>query len=343
MKNLILQQCMAPRKRSKGPEWLPSRCYIGRVSYEFHPKSGGSIKLGALTEPKEIILAKYFAALSLSEEPTGAFNQLMREYFGGRNYLKLSTRTKRDYAQYGQRVGRVFGKTNKHRIKAHHIRKYMDERAKTTIVQANREHSFMSAVFSWAYENGKVNMNPCTGVRKFTEPHRERYIEDWEYNAVLAEAYAKWPLLAASMEISYCCAARQADVWGLTRSDLREEGIYIRQGKTGAKQIKEWNPRLRAAVDLALSVQVVRNLKLVFCDARGNHPMQTTMAKWYAKARVDAKSKHKGEWVTDFTFHDIKAKSISDYDGNLQEFSGHKTEAQAQNYSRKIKIVPTLK
>jgi len=334
---------MSPRKRTKGPEWLPTRCYMGRMSYEYHPKSGGSVRLGALTENKEIILAKYYAAVSLSEEPTGAFAQLMREYFAGSNYLKLSIRTKIDYVGYGNRVGLVFGKTNKHRIKPHHIRRYMDQRAKTTIVQANREHSFMSAVFSWAYENGKVKMNPCTGVRKFTEPHRERYIEDWEYNAVLAEARIKWPLLAASMEISYCCAARQADVWGLTRKQLKDEGIYIRQGKTGAKQIKEWNPRLRAAVDLALSVQVVQNLNLVFCDAKGNHKKQTTMAKWYAEARKKAWENHIGEWVTDFTFHDIKAKSISDYDGNLQEFSGHKTEAQAQNYSRKIKIVPTLK
>ena len=334
---------MSPRKRTKGPEWLPSRCYMGRVSYEYHPKSGGSVKLGALTEDKEIILSKYFAAVSLNEEPTGAFNQLMREYFAGSNYLKLSVRTKIDYVQYGQRVGRVFGKTNKHRIKPHHIRKYMDQRAKTTIVQANREHSFMSAVFSWALENGKVDKNPCQGVRKFSEPHRQRYIEDWEYTAVLAEAYAKWPLLAAAMEISYCCAARQADVWGLDRSQLRSEGIYIEQGKTGAKQIKAWNPRLRAAVDLALSVQAVTSMKYVFADKNGNHPAQGTLRNWYDKARTKAKENHGGEWVADFTFHDIKARSISDYDGNLQELSGHKTEAQAQSYSRKVKVTPTLK
>ena len=334
---------MSPRKRTKGPEWLPTRCYMGRVSYEYHPKSGGSVRLGALTEEKEIILAKYYAAVSLSEEPTGAFAQLMREYFAGSNYLKLSTRTKKDYLGYGSRVGLVFSKTNKHRIKSHHIRKYMDKRGKTTTVQANREHSFMSAVFSWAYENGKVKANPCKGVRKFAEPHRERYIEDWEYNKVLGQAYARWPLLAAAMEISYCCAARQGDVWNLTRADLREEGIYICQNKTGAKQIKMWNPRLMAAVDLALSVQTVMSMKYVFADKNGNHPMQTTMAKWYSAARKEAWENHTGEWINDFNFHDIKAKSISDYTGNLQEFSGHKTEAQAQNYSRKIKVVPTLK
>jgi integrase len=206
----------------------------------------------------------------------------------------------------------------------------------------------MSAVFSWGYENGKVKMNPCVGVRKFPEPHRERYIWDWEYYPVLDEAEIKWPLLYAAMEISYLCAARQGDVWNLEKPDIRKEGIYIEQGKTGVKQIKEWTPRLRDAVDVALSVQKVSSLKYLFCDERGNRPKQTTMASWYSKARKLAKEKyeasHKEEWKTDFTFHDIKAKSMSDYEGgDLRHFSGHKTEAQAQSYNRKIKVTSTLK
>lgn len=47
----------------------------------------------------------------------------------------------------------------------------------------------------------------------------------------------------------------------------------------------------------------------------------------------------------DCTFHDLKAKGISDYAGSSKEkqiFSGHKTEAQVIVYDRKIKITPTL-
>jgi hypothetical protein len=334
---------MAPRKRIRGPEWLPVRCYVGKAAYEYRPRSGGCVRLAGLTADKAIVMANYYHAVSLHQEKTGDFSQLVREYFTGANYLRLATRTKRDYANYSERVLKIFGSMNRHRIKPHHIRQYMDKRAVDALTQANREHSFLSAVFSWGYENGKVKVNPCVGVRKFYEPPRDRYIEDWEYQAVLAEAYIKWPLLAATMEISYCCAARQADVWALTREQLREQGIYIKQGKTGVKQIKEWNPRLRAAVDLALSVQTVPNFKLVFCDAKGNHPAQGTMRNWYDKARQLAKDKHDGEWNSDFTFHDIKARAISDFDGDKQNFSGHKTEAQVRSYDRKVKVTPTLK
>lgn len=44
------------------------------------------------------------------------------------------------------------------------------------------------------------------------------------------------------------------------------------------------------------------------------------------------------------TFHDIKAKAISDYEGSSKEkqmFSGHKTESQVVTYDRKVKISPT--
>ena len=41
-------------------------------------------------------------------------------------------------------------------------------------------------------------------------------------------------------------------------------------------------------------------------------------------------------------FHDIKAKSLSGYDGDKQRFSGHKTAAQVATYDRKVAIVSVL-
>ncbi len=45
------------------------------------------------------------------------------------------------------------------------------------------------------------------------------------------------------------------------------------------------------------------------------------------------------------TFHDIKAKAISDYEGSSRDkqlFSGHKTELQVTTYDRKVKVTPSL-
>ena len=50
------------------------------------------------------------------------------------------------------------------------------------------------------------------------------------------------------MEISYLCAARQADVFELRWMQISDKGIFIQQGKTGKKQIKVWTPRLQESL-----------------------------------------------------------------------------------------------
>ncbi|WP_371419511.1 site-specific integrase [Hafnia paralvei] len=47
----------------------------------------------------------------------------------------------------------------------------------------------------------------------------------------------------------------------------------------------------------------------------------------------------------DFTFHDLKAKGISDLEGSIldkQKISGHKTASQTALYDRKVEIVPVV-
>ncbi|WP_282806668.1 integrase [Hafnia alvei] len=46
-----------------------------------------------------------------------------------------------------------------------------------------------------------------------------------------------------------------------------------------------------------------------------------------------------------FTFHDLKAKGISDLEGTLndkQAISGHKNATQTARYDRKIAVVPVV-
>lgn len=66
------------------------------------------------------------------------------------------------------------------------------------------------------------------------------------------------------MEVSYLCAARQADVLAMQKSQLLEEGIFIRQGKTGEKQIKAWSGRLMAAMELAKNLPLKDGVSSVY-------------------------------------------------------------------------------
>ena len=325
------------RTRKPGTEWMPQRVYKTQNSYQYHPASGGSITLCSADAPQRLVWKRYEEELTRLEMKAGSFAELVNDFFKSKSFSKLAPRTQKDYMVYAARVVKVFGKMACSNVSPKNIRMYMDKRGVKSEVQANREHSFMSKVFGWGYERGIVTVNPCLKVHKFTELSRTRYITDQEYQAVLSCAS---PMLQAAMEISYCCAARQGDVLALQRPDLREEGIYIKQGKTNKEQIKRWNPRLKAAIELVLANQAVKSMKWVMADEEGVHISATRLRHWYTAAKAAATTRHPS-MKFDFTFHDIKAKGISDYEGNKQEFSGHKTAAQVAVYDRKIKVVDT--
>jgi len=44
-----------------------------------------------------------------------------------------------------------------------------------------------------------------------------------------------------------------------------------------------------------------------------------------------------------FTFHDLKAKGITDFDGDKQKAAGHKSARMAEVYNRKPEKVPSTK
>lgn len=144
------------------------------------------------------------------------------------------------------------------------------------------------------------------------------------------------------MEISYLCAARVSDVLKLSKKQISERGVFIQQGKTGVKQIKQWNDRLRQAVELAFSEFGKGNTTLLV-NTKGSTVIHKTFNTHFLNAR-NAASKKLGYPLT-CTFHDIKAKGISDFEGSSKDkqlFSGNKTENQALVYDSKTKITPSL-
>ncbi len=151
--------------------------------------------------------------------------------------------------------------------------------------------------------------------------------------------HASEPVKAA-MEIAYLCAARVSDVLKMDWPQIMDKGIFIQQGKTGVKQIKAWTDRLRAAVDICRSWGETGS---VIKTMYGERYSYKGFNEAWRKARTAA-ANYLGRPL-DCTFHDLKAKGISDYEGSSKEkqlFSGHKTESQVMVYDRKIRITPTL-
>ncbi len=329
-------------RRRKNPEdnKLPPRVYKNKYSYYYKPTSKECITIGPVTMPISQLWAKYEALLS-EQANVMSFSRLWDMFLKSAYYLELKPRTQKDYLQHQKKLLVVFGKVQADKIKPEDVRKFMDRRGLQSKTQANHEMSSMSRVYRWGYERGYVKGNPCQGVSKFKSEARDRYITDKEYEAIYLVADN---VVRVAMEIAYLCAARLSDVLGLKWKQVADEGIFIQQGKTGTKQIKLWTPRLRQAVELAHSFSTPNNPES--CVLLGNHGSGFTkrgFSNRWETARQKA-SLSLG-YALDCTFHDLKAKGISDYEGSSRDkqlFSGHKTESQVLVYDRKIKRSPTL-
>jgi integrase len=333
---------MAGKRKNPADCILPPRVYRGKSKFEFHPATGGSVQLGALDSPVSLIWAKYEAALKEIQDKNN-LEGLIGGFFGSADYARLGTETRKDYKKYSKKIIPVFGKMDPDGVKPQHVRKYMDKRGVAAPVQANREKAFLSRVYSWAYERGLVAGNPCKGVRQFREEERERYVTDEEYSALYSIAPA---VVQVAMEIAYLCLARQGDVLALQKAQLLQEGIFIRQGKTAAKQIKAWSDRLAAVIELAKSLPLKDGITSVYVLHQQNGRRYTRdgfNSRWQ-QAKEEAQKNHP-HLLFDFTFHDLKAKGVSGLEGSLQEkqqISGHKTITQTARYDRKVKIVPVV-
>lgn len=154
------------------------------------------------------------------------------------------------------------------------------------------------------------------------------------------------PVVQVAMELAYLCCARQADILGMKKNQLIDDGILIQQSKTGISQIKAWGPRLTAVIKLASQLPLNRGMSSIFViyqQSGARYTRDGFNSRWL-KAKAEAKEKYP-ELEFNFTFHDLKAKGISDLTGSLydkQAISGHKNASQTARYDRKINIVPVV-
>ncbi|CNE35408.1 tyrosine-type recombinase/integrase [Yersinia intermedia] len=331
------------RKRSNPQDnWMPPRTCRGRSAFEFKPKLGGTIRLCGFDASPAQVWAAYEALIN-DKQNENVFNCLVSRFFLSADFIELAVETQKDYRKYSVKVLSVFGPMPPDTIKPEHIRKYMDKRGIKSRTQANREKAFISRVFRWGYERGMVKMNPCKGVKQFKEISRTRYITNKEYDALYSVSP---PVVQVAMELAYLCCARQGDILDLKKGQLIDQGILIQQSKTSVAQIKAWGPRLTAAINQANQLPLNKGMSSIFVihqQSGARYTRDGFNSRWL-KAKAEAKAKYP-ELEFDFTFHDLKAKGISDLSGSLydkQAISGHKNAAQTARYDRKIAIVPAV-
>ena len=314
------------REKSKGTVLRP---YLGRINGKI--KWGKRIKLAAYDAP----LSEIWQAYEEIEQPKAhTISWLLSLYLLSPQYQQLSARTQADYKRYTSTInsrrlpnGETFGNLSLSRITKRTIRGYLD--TASAPVQANRQIAFLKSAWSWAEERHPIGANPCAGVTPNPEKPRDRYVTHAEYELALSHA-PDW--LQIAMGLAYWCRARRAEVLAMTYENVREGGLLVERSKaslseiTVAEEVEDLIERSRKLPEG--SDRLVRNAK--------GQPISTGgFDSAWRRLALKMGDSH-------FHFHDLKAKGVSDMEG--EQWAGHKSKKALAVYQRKARrISPVYK
>ncbi|WP_047535390.1 tyrosine-type recombinase/integrase [Methylotenera sp. N17] len=330
-------------RRRKANFNLPPRMYLKHGAYYYVSRDNKWLRL---SDDKAIAFSKWaeiegeIPRESGSEKPiTGSMAALIDKYM-------IEIAPKKAKATYtgnvmeAKNLREVFGKMLILEVRPTHIAKYLDIRGLKAPIRANREISLLSHMFSYAMRWGQVDRNPCLGVAKHTEKGRDRYITDQEFEGVKEIASE---LIAIVMDFAYITAMRKGDILKLRLDQITDEGIWVKQSKTGAKQLYEWTNGLTEVIARAKALKrPIRGLYL-FCNRQGQPYTDSGFkAMWQ---RIQIKWSRSGGQR--FTFHDIRAKALTDAKRmglDAQSLAGHSSFAMTEHYikQREYKVVKSL-
>jgi len=285
----------------KSDKHLTQRMYHRHGGYYFVDYQGKWKNLGRSYPEALRKLSELVGDTCSLSTMNGVFDRYAREVIPTK-----APRTQLDYRKQLPLLRAVFGEVPPAEITPTHVFEYRNTRALQSVVQANREKSLLSAVFTKALEWGAAAQNPCKQVPRLHEQKRERYISEAEFQSVRALAT---PMMQIAMDLALLTGLRQGDLLGLEKRHLTDEGIDIVTAKTRKRLIIEWSPELRAVVDRAFDISP-RVRQFVICNRQGKRYTSDGFRTigdrlMRGAAETEAISER-------FTFHDIRAKSLSD-------------------------------
>lgn len=314
-------------KKRKTNSNLPERVYFKHGSYYFVTYQNKWIRLDSNFA---VAMAKWAELIKRPQKVTITKELIERYMF--EVAPKKARSTYKDYIRRSKPLIEVFGQMGPEDIETIHVCRYLDVKGN---VSANRDIALLSSVFKKAIRWGIVKSNPCTGVERNEEPYRERYITDEEFKK-RKEVMPDW--ISLIMDIAYLTSLRKADILKIKLTDITDTVLKVTQNKTGKKQdfllVDEGSLN-----DLGIIVQEGRKLKrsilsfYLFCNRCGlPYTTDGFDSIWQRHTKKDG--------IKDFRFHDIRAKAITDAEGqgiNPKKLSGHKTDAMVNRYIKRFK------
>jgi integrase len=229
--------------------------------------------------------------------------------------------------------------------------KYYDSRSAK--VSAKHEIGLLKSACQYAIQWGDIKAHPIKDVKiKGQNSVAERYVTDDEIRTVLNHADRSQfgtKVCQAYIKLKLLTGIRKSDLLKLTRASITDDGLELRQGKTGKGIVFEWSDALHMAVDESLAARPNKESIYLFCNRAGGcyvdaHGKAGTFDNLWTDfmGRVRAELTKQGKTLEHFTEHDLRGKVGSDAesDERAAQLLDHSTTAVTRkHYRRRLKVV----
>ena len=209
---------------------------------------------------------------------------------------------------------------------------------------AHQKHrAFWAGFMAWCVARGDLDVNEAGMTLPPRLPERARQRHTDEGYAAIYEAAPDW--LQIAMELAVSSLQRRGDLVRLTRDDVRDGVMFVRQSKTGARLGIRIPPqsRLGAAVRRAMLAPVFGSTlirrKPERRKARTNEVTATYLSHAFAEVRDDAGVYAELAPEQRPSLHDLRAYGVWTYERAgfsreyVQALAGHSTVRMTAHYA----------
>ena len=213
-----------------------------------------------------------------------------------------------------------------------------------TPYEANRALGYCSKMLSLAATEWELRPdNPCTGIKKFPEVKRQRFLDGAELErlgkalAEAAHAQLERPAIILAIRLLALTGCRRSEILGLTwdRVDLDKGALWLAEAKAGARAVPLASPAVAvltaAAPDGGFLNPTVDGAMPVCQVANGKPLTASSLEKAWQRIRKRAR-------ITNARLHDLR-HTVGTYAGSaglnaflVRDLLGHKTLAMTGRY-----------
>jgi integrase len=273
---------------------------------------------------------------------------------------KLAERTQKDYARHIARLRAWCGHMRLDELERRDVGQFLNPEGVTIgLVHRVRTIAVLSAVYNKAIKAWFIcESNPCD-VHKRKANKRSRYVTDEEFQIVRADMP---PRHRIAMDLALLTGQRQGDILNLKWSDVTEDGVLFTPAKTrkkvGKRLLIAMSPALREVLDRAKAMTPDLPKEYVVRTKKGKKfSSEGFRAPWQRRMRRLVTGYWRGKkgsapvWVEPrlkerFTFHDLRAKCVSDSRTLEDAFerAGHTSMSMTRSvYDRGVRKVTPLR